>query len=88
MYKLIGHLIRMTGLLIEMVGVWGVYTGRDDKHPTLISLPGGNTLPVPWVAVGLGFVLWFIGTLIVYMSRARRNTDKKGQRERDAERFG
>ena len=88
MYRTIGHVTRIAGLLIEMIGVWAVYTGRDDKHQTLISLPDGSALSAAWVAVGLGFVLWVIGTIVVYTSRSRRNVREKDAPDRDAERFG
>jgi hypothetical protein len=83
MTRLIGHLIRITGLLIELVGVWAVYAGRDDKAPTLVSLPGGRAVPAAWLAVGLGFALWLAGTIIVSMSRARRRAFKAEEENRD-----
>jgi len=63
------HIIRMVGLLIEMAGVWAVYTGRDDPSPMRISLPGSaRALPLSWLVLALGFVVWFTGTILVYRS--------------------
>ena len=87
MNTITGHLIRLTGLLVEMIGVWAVFTARDDQHPTLISLPSGHTVLAAWVAVGLGFILWFTGTVIVYMSRTQQKSRGKDPEERDRERF-
>ena len=41
-----GHLIRMIGLLIEMLGVWGVYNSTGEQGPgSDLSFPGGSTVP-------------------------------------------
>jgi hypothetical protein len=81
----IGHLIRITGLLIEMLGVWAVYAGRDDKNPTLVSFPGGKAVPVAWLAVGLGFVLWLIGTIVISVARSRRRAPRAEEKIPDSE---
>jgi len=73
MNRIIGHVLRLVGLSIEMVGVWAVLTGRGDKDATRITLPGGSTAPVAWLAVvGLGFVLWLTGRTLLFLSRPRR----------------
>jgi hypothetical protein len=86
MNRLIGHLIRIVGLFIEMVGVWAVYVGRNDKEPTLVSLPGGRAMPAAWLAVLLGFILWLIGTIIVSLSRTRRRIAHPEKDNLDAQR--
>jgi len=71
MNRVIGHVLRLIGLSIEMVGVWAVLTGRGDQDATRISLPGGSTAPVAWLAVvGLGFVLWLIGRTLLFLTRS------------------
>jgi hypothetical protein len=72
MTKSTGHLIRFTGLLIEMFGVWGVYNSTGQKDEAQIQLPGGSVVSWAWMAVALGFVLWLTGTIVVYASRTRR----------------
>ena len=52
-----GHLIRIVGLVIEMFGVWGVFNSNGAKDSARLQLPGGNEIPVAWLAVGIGFVL-------------------------------
>ena len=80
MRKTTGHIIRITGLLIEMLGIWGVYNATDDKQARL-ELPGGTLIPVAWLAIGLGFVLWLTGTILVYAVRSGRRPAQKDQRE-------
>ncbi len=83
MYKTIGHLIRMSGLLIEMVVLWAVMTGRIDNESGTLSLPDGRTVPAAWVAVGFGFMIWLVGTMIVYSARSRRRIIEKPAHDRD-----
>jgi hypothetical protein len=66
MKKTLGHLIRIVGLVIEMLGVWCVFNSTGAKNSTRLQLPGGNEMPLAWLAVGVGFVLWFTGTSLVY----------------------
>ena len=69
MSKTTGHIIRMIGMLIEMFGLWGVYQGRYSKNPWLISVPGAGTMPVAWLAVFVGLIIWLTGVFIVYSYR-------------------
>ena len=81
MRKTTGHVIRISGLLIELLGIWSVFNvPADSKHASL-ELPGGTVLPLAWLAVGLGFVLWFTGTLLVYAPRFRQKPVPNDQRE-------
>jgi hypothetical protein len=77
MRKTTGHVIRISGLLIEMLGIWGVFHPTTDK----VELPGGTVVSLAWVAVGLGFVLWLTGTILVYSGRSRRKPVQNDQRE-------
>jgi hypothetical protein len=73
MNRPLGNILRMTGLLIEMVGVWAIFSGQGDRNATLISLPGGNQAPVVWVVVvGVGFLLWLTGRILVSLKRPQR----------------
>jgi hypothetical protein len=71
MSKTTGHIIRMTGMLIEMLGVWGVYQASNSKRPWLISLPGTQSMPAAWLAVFAGLIIWLIGAFIVYSRNPR-----------------
>jgi hypothetical protein len=76
-----GQIIRISGLLIEMLGIWGVYNGAGNKDQPVLQLPGGTAVSPAWIAVGLGFVLWLTGTIFVYGGRPRRKSLEKDQRE-------
>jgi hypothetical protein len=80
MNKTTGHIIRMIGMLIEMLGVWGVYQASQSKTPWLISIPGKGTIPVAWLAVFVGLCIWLAGVFIVYSYRppVRRLPDPGG----------
>ena len=71
MNKTTGHIIRMIGMLIEMLGVWGVYQASQSKTPWLISIPGRGTIPVAWLAVFVGLCIWLAGVFIVYSYRPK-----------------
>jgi hypothetical protein len=72
MNKTTGHIIRMIGMLIEMFGVWGVYQASNTKSPWLISIPGAGTMPVAWLAVFAGLIIWLAGVFIVYSYKPTR----------------
>jgi uncharacterized BrkB/YihY/UPF0761 family membrane protein len=72
MKKTVGHVFRICGLLIEMFGVWGVFNSTGAKNSARLQLPGGDEIPLAWLAVGVGFVLWFTGTILVYFFRPTR----------------
>ncbi len=69
MTGLIGHALRILGILIEMLGVWGVYTAAQGGKMPEVQLPSGRVVSIAWIAVGLGFALWLVGMLIVSFSR-------------------
>jgi hypothetical protein len=68
MSRTTAHIIRMIGLVIEMAGVLAVYSGRDDPSPMRVNL-GAGALPVSWLILGIGFIVWFTGTILVFRSR-------------------
>jgi hypothetical protein len=69
-----GHIMRLSGLVIEMLGIWGVYSSTGARDQARFLLPGGTVVTLPWLAVGGGFVLWLTGTILVYATRPRRKT--------------
>jgi hypothetical protein len=72
MTKTTGHVIRMFGMLIEMLGVWGVYQASNSKTPWQISIPGAGPMPVAWLAVFVGLIVWLTGVFIVYSNKPLR----------------
>jgi hypothetical protein len=81
MRKTTGHVIRISGLLIEFLGLWGVFNTTGDKDQARLELPGGTVVPLAWLAIGLGFVLWLTGTVLVYAPWSRRKPVQSEQRE-------
>ncbi len=73
MNKTTGHIIRMIGMLIEMLGVWGVYQASNSKTPWEISLPATGPVPVAWFAVLVGLIVWLVGVFIVYSNKPLSN---------------
>jgi hypothetical protein len=62
-------LLRLVGLLIEMVGVVGVIRERGGHAVPQIRIPGGPTVSAGWVAVVVGFVVWLVATIILATTR-------------------
>ncbi len=69
MTTLRGQLARITGLVVEMLGIWGVFQSSNQPAPRAIALPGGTAVPLAWLAVGFGFILWLTGTFMIVTSR-------------------
>jgi hypothetical protein len=72
MTKLVGQFMRTGGLLVEMLGVFAVMQENEGKLAAKLQLPGIEPIPLAWVGIGLGFVLWLVGTVLVYWSRPSR----------------
>ena len=81
MRKTTGHILRISGLVIEMLGIWGVFRANGHKDQAHIPLPGGTAVPLAFAVVGLGFVLWLTGMLLVHAGRPRRKPVARNQRE-------
>jgi hypothetical protein len=84
MTRLIGHALRILGILIEMLGVWGVYTAAQGGNVPKVPVRSGDNVPIAWVAVGLGFALWFAGMVVLTFVRQRRPRRNRDERELDA----
>ncbi len=72
MKKPVGQFMRLGGLIIEMLGVWAVFQSGGDKPPATIQLPGMAPASLPWIGIGLGFLLWLVGSALVYSTRSSR----------------
>jgi hypothetical protein len=71
----------MLGLLIELIGIWVVFSAKADNEVHRIPLPGGGTVPVGWLVVGVGFALWLTGRIVVSTSALPRR--QRGTFEHD-----
>ena len=63
-----GQILRMLGLLIEMIGIGGLalWSGTDEAgnpRPGFFSSRGA------WVLVCAGFLIWLVGTVTTYWHR-------------------
>ena len=81
MSKTTGHIIRMIGMLVEMLGVWGVYQASNSKAPWVISISGAGTMPVAWLAVFAGLIIWLAGVFIVYSNNPYRRKKLRSEDE-------
>jgi len=77
MKKLVGQFMRLGGLLVEMLGVLAVMKGDEGKFATKLHLPGFEPVPLAWIGIALGFVLWLVGTVLVYWSRPSRRASRQ-----------
>jgi hypothetical protein len=70
--KTAGHILRLTGLVVEMLGVWGVYSSAGANDRARMRLADGTVIPLAWIAVGVGFMLWLTGRIIVSIASSTR----------------
>ncbi len=81
--RLTGQILRMLGLLIEMLGILALalWTRTDAAGA---PLPGSFSARQVWIAVGVGFVVWLTGSLLLYWpepARPKRPTSTPDQDE-------
>jgi len=72
MRQVVGQILRITGLLIEMIGLLGVITGLSSLDAAPIQLLGGVSVAPVWIPIILGFLIWLIGTILTVGSNPRR----------------
>jgi hypothetical protein len=77
MAKLVGQFMRIGGLLVEMLGVYAVMKGNEGNFATKVRLPGFEPILLGWLGVAVGFVLWLVGTALVYWSRPPRKASTR-----------
>ena len=80
-----GQILRLSGLAIEVAGLLAqVLWTRTD--PTGAPLPGQFSSRQVWITVGVGFVIWMIGTILTYWpkpgQRRRSSNDDVGELKR------
>jgi hypothetical protein len=82
MSRSIGQILRLIGLAIEVGGISAqiLWTKTD---PAGTPLPGQFSARQVWIVVGVGFVVWMIGTILTYWPRpavtSRPAGDNSGQ---------
>jgi hypothetical protein len=72
MRKVTGQVLRLGGLLIELLGVIGV-ASEPAAGAVRLRLPGGLLVSPAWIAVVVGFVTWLLGTYLLLATRPSRS---------------
>jgi hypothetical protein len=72
MKSVIGQSLRFGGMLIEMLGVMGIVTGRGDIESLRLRLPDGTQVSPAYIMFAVGLVIWIVGTILVTSSRRLR----------------
>jgi len=75
MNQLTGQIVRMIGLLIESLGLL-ILVFRTGTEQAGVPLPGSFSPPLVWAVVGAGFVIWLVGTVMIYWARSGRAQSK------------
>jgi len=71
MNRYLGQILRFVGLLFELLGILALAfrTGTDELGQ---SLPGSFPTRLVWGVIVFGFVVWMLGTILNFWSRAAR----------------
>ncbi len=78
-----GQILRMLGLLIEMLGILGLAQfWRTGEGQT--PFPAFLSLRLAWIVVGVGFAIWLFGSILIYWPRSRRSASNP---EREEEKY-
>jgi hypothetical protein len=68
----VGRILRMGGLLIEVLGAMAVLAGNSGHAAFRVRIAGGASFLWGWPIAVTGFVIWLVGTATVYRSRSGR----------------
>lgn len=78
MSRIQGQILRTVGLFIEMLGILAlVFRTKTDEVG--VPLPGSLSRPQTWAIIAVGFVVWLLGTIVIYWPRPRRKPDSSNQ---------
>jgi hypothetical protein len=70
MRRTTGQIVRLIGLALEVAGILAQAL-RTRTDQTGAPLSGHFPVLYVWIVVGVGFVLWMIGTTLIYWPRNR-----------------
>jgi hypothetical protein len=75
-----GQILRIAGLLIEMLGIvaFGLRTRADVPMPSFVRGLSSDTL---WIMVGIGFAIWLLGSVMAYWPSPKAGTEKRSPRD-------
>ncbi len=74
--RMTGQLLRLVGLLIEMLGVVGIIRERGGSELPRVPIPGVPAVSAAWFAVVLGFVVWLAATILLAATRPPRRESR------------
>jgi hypothetical protein len=73
-----GQILRAAGLLIELLGVIAVLAQSRINEAGWFPLLGGS-VPLGWIAVAAGFVMWLAGRIVLATSDRRSMNQKPAE---------
>ena len=75
-----GQILRIAGLLIEMLGIlaYGLRTRADVPLPSLIRQMSIDTI---WILIGIGFATWLLGTILAHWPRPKLRAAKPSPKD-------
>jgi uncharacterized membrane protein len=79
-----GQIIRLVGLLIEMLGILAVAL-ESRNGGAEARLPGGFSLSprLIWAVVAVGFVIWLSGSILTYWPQPPKKNPHPPARDRE-----
>jgi hypothetical protein len=81
--RLTGQILRIAGLLIEMIGIltFGLRTRADVPLPSLLRQLSTDSL---WILIGVGFATWLLGSILTYWPRPKARAENSSPKDDDA----
>ncbi|QEH33577.1 hypothetical protein OJF2_20790 [Aquisphaera giovannonii] len=88
MTRLHGQILRLSGIFIEMLGVFALLT-MTRTGPDGSPAPGAISQRVAWAIICAGFGVWAVGNAVIYWRRGdRAGRDRQGDKPRGSEDLG
>jgi hypothetical protein len=78
--RLTGQILRIAGLLIEIIGIlaYGLRARADVPLPSLLRQLSTDSL---WILIGVGFATWLLGTILANWPRPKLRAGKPGPKD-------
>ncbi len=74
-----GQIVRLIGLAVEVLGILAqALRSGTDSHGA--PLPGHFSSRQIWTGVGAGFVMWLVGTILIYWPTLPAKPRPRGNR--------
>jgi hypothetical protein len=76
----LGQILRVIGLLIEFLGIVGLATQDPTSEGLLDRIFGKHSRSFLWGIVVAGFLVWLVGSILIYTTRPRPSTSEPDTR--------